>query len=48
MKDVCAECTRTAYCMYPCEEWLEENEKCPVCGNKLIHVGGCTECITGD
>jgi hypothetical protein len=26
MKDVCAECTRTAYCMYPCEEWLEENE----------------------
>ncbi|MDI6829422.1 MAG: hypothetical protein QME62_13155 [Armatimonadota bacterium] len=34
--------------MYPCESWLIEHDKCPVCQNKLIHAGGCTECITGD
>ena len=48
MKDVCAECNRQSYCMEPCEQWLVEHDKCPVCQNKLIRVGGCTECITGD
>lgn len=35
MRDVCADCKRQSYCMYPCESWLIQNEKCPVCGNKL-------------
>jgi len=48
MKDVCIDCNRKTYCMYPCEQWLIEHDKCPVCQNKLIRVGGCTECITGD
>lgn len=48
MKDVCKDCTRVAYCLEPCESWLIEHDKCPVCKNKLIHSGGCTECITGD
>lgn len=25
-----------------------ENDKCLVCQNKLIRIGGCTECISGD
>jgi len=48
MNDVCNDCDRTAYCMEPCEQWLIQHDKCPVCQNKLIRVGGCTECITGD
>ena len=46
MKDICAECKRQSYCMYPCEKWLIESDKCPVCGNK--HAEGCAECNTGD
>lgn len=34
------------FCKEPCKQWLIE--KIPVCQNKLIRVGGCTECITGD
>ena len=26
------------------EEELSEEEKCPVCGAKLLHIGGCVEC----
>lgn len=48
MKDVCVDCDRTSYCLEPCEQWLIQHDKCPVCQNKLIHAGGCTECITGD
>lgn len=48
MRDVCADCNRKSYCMEPCEEWLIAHNQCPVCKNKLIHIGGCTECITGD
>ncbi len=48
MRDVCAECGRKEYCMEPCEAWLIAHDQCPVCRNKLIHMGGCTECITGD
>jgi len=48
MKDVCVDCNRKTYCLEPCEQWLIQHDKCPVCQNKLIRVGGCTECITGD
>lgn len=48
MNDVCVDCCRKAYCLEPCEQWLIEHDKCPVCKNKLIRAGGCTECITGD
>ena len=48
MTDVCIDCNRKAYCLEPCEKWLIEHDKCPMCQNKLIRVGGCTECITGD
>jgi len=48
MKDVCVDCNRETYCLEPCEQWLIHNDKCPVCQNKLIRTGGCTECITGD
>jgi len=48
MKDVCVDCNRQSYCMEPCEGWLIEHDKCPVCQNKLIRAGGCSECITGD
>lgn len=48
MKDICADCGRNEYCMEPCDQWLIEHDKCPLCKNKLIHQGGCTECITGD
>ena len=47
MKDVCTECNRKAYRLEPCEQWQIEHDKCPLCGNKLINRGGCTECITG-
>ena len=26
------------------EELIPEDEKCPVCGAQLLHVGGCVEC----
>jgi len=48
MEDACANCKRKSYCMEPCEAWLIFHNQCPVCQNKLIHSGGCTECITGD
>lgn len=48
MKEICKECERVEYCMYPCSKFLNEQDVCPVCGNKLIHAGGCTQCITGD
>ncbi len=48
MKDICAECIEKKNCIEPCEAWLIANNQCPVCHNKLIHRGGCTECITGD
>ena len=48
MKDLCVDCNRKSYCMEPCEDWLIAHNQCPVCQNKLIHIGGCTECITGD
>ena len=48
MKDICVDRDRKTYCLEPCERWLIENNKCLARQNKLIRVGGCTECITGD
>ena len=48
MTDLCGDCNKQTYCLEPCEQWLIQNDKCPVCQNKLIRSGGCTECITGD
>lgn len=48
MNDVCEGCNRKTHCSEPCDQWLIEQNKCPVCHNKLIRSGGCTECITGD
>lgn len=28
----------------PPEELIPEEEKCPVCGAQLLHIGGCVEC----
>lgn len=48
MKDLVLTEWRKSYCMELCEQWLIAHDQCPVCRNKLIHMGGCTECITGD
>jgi len=48
MTDICVDCKRKTYCLEPCERYLIYHDKCPVCQNKLIRNGGCTECITGD
>lgn len=35
MNDCCVDCNRKAYCLEPCEQWLIQHDKCPVCQNNL-------------
>ena len=43
MKEICKNCDREPYCMYPCGKYLDAYS-CEWCGGQIVKESGCWRC----